>query len=317
MKVDADPNPMSRTIQSVLTHDAARLVEALALDYSTARIEVQTLLQHVLNTTRAYLLTYPERCLSGVALRQFETLLQRRLGGEPIAYLLGKREFFGLMLKVTPDTLIPRPESELLVELALQRIPPAFADNSQALQSSACPDIALPLSPRRARFRVLDLGTGSGAIALAIACTRPDVEVVALDTSAAALAVARENAGQLAIRNVRMLQSDWYSALYAQHFDLIVSNPPYISNSDPHLLQGDLRFEPVCALASGDDGLNDIRRISSLAPTYLNPGGWLMLEHGYDQSAQVAGIMRQAGFEEINSSRDLAGIERVCCGRWP
>lgn len=282
---------MPRTIQNTLTQDAARLTEALALDSSSARIEVQSLLQRVLNVSRAYLLTYPERCLDDAEQARYEALLLRRLQGEPIAYLLGEREFFGLVFRVTPATLIPRPETELLVELVLQHI----------TLHEPC--------------RVLDLGTGSGAIALSIAHARPDVEVVAVEASSEALTVARENAQRLGINNVTFVQSDWYTALDAQRFDLIVSNPPYVAAGDPHLQQGDLRFEPPAALASGNDGLDDIRHIVIHAQTHLYPEGRLLFEHGYNQAAQVRELMQQAGFNTIFSACDLAGIERVSGGR--
>jgi release factor glutamine methyltransferase len=219
-------------------------------------------------------------------------LFERRLNGEPIAYLLGKREFYGLNFKISPATLIPRPDTELLVELALQRIPP------------------------HEPYRVLDLGTGSGAIALAIAHARPATEVLASDASHTALEVARENAQRLGIANAAFVQSDWFAALSTQRFDLIVSNPPYISVGDPHLQCGDVRFEPSSALASGDDGLYDIRCIVARTQAYLQPGGWLLLEHGYTQAAQVRELLRQAGFGEVFSAPDLAGIERVSCGRF-
>jgi len=298
---------MPRTIHIACTQDTARLTEALALDSSGARIEVQSLLRQVLNVSRAYLLTHPERCLNDSELTRYAELLQRRLHGEPIAYILGEREFFGLMFRITSATLIPRPETELLVELALQRLP--------------SPPYPLPHAGEGARqagrgcgFRVLDLGTGSGAIALSIAHARPDVEVVAVDASVAALAVARENAQRLDISNAAFLQSDWYAALDAQRFDLIVSNPPYVAAGDPHLQGGDLRFEPASALASGDDGLEDIRRIVAGASACLQPGGWLLLEHGYDQAAQVRELMQRAGFGAVFSACDLSGIERVSGG---
>ncbi len=278
-------------IQKILQCDSKRLEVALIHAPSTARIEVQILLQSVLQVNRAYLLTHPERILNADEHARYGALFERRLSGEPIAYLLGVREFYGLDFKVTPATLIPRPDTELLVELALQRIP----------QQGGC--------------RVLDMGTGSGAIALAIARERPDAVVVALDASEAALIVARENAQRLNIGNVRLLHSDWFSALAGERFDLIVSNPPYIEADDIHLSQGDVRFEPLTALASGADGLDDIRRILHEAQSHLHSGGWLMFEHGYDQSARVRQLMRQAGFSDVSSACDLAGIERVTVGR--
>ncbi len=312
-----------RTIQDILTQDAARLTAALALDSRDARSEVQCLLQHVLSVPRAWLLTHPEYRLNDTEQTGYDELLLCRLRGEPIAYLLGEREFFGLNFKVTPATLIPRPETELLVELALQRIPeklpsPQPSDettsHSTRLANYASQVAGYPACGRGSKFRVLDLGTGSGAIALSIAHNRPDIEVLACDNSAAALEVARENAQWLGIANVTFMHSDWYGALDVQRFNLIVSNPPYIAAADPHLAQGDLRFEPSSALASGDDGLRDIRHIAAHARTHLEPGGWLLLEHGYDQAAQVRQLLHQAGLLEVFSACDLAGIERVSGG---
>ncbi len=306
---------LPRTIQGILTQDAARLTAALALDPSDTRSEVQCLLQHVLIATRAWLLARPEYRLNEPEQTRYDKLLLCRLRGEPIAYLLGEREFFGLNFKVTPATLIPRPETELLVELALQRIPKKLPS-----PPTPAPRFALPLGEggrevgRGCDFRMLDLGTGSGAIALAIAHSRPDVEMLACDNSVAALEVARENSQRLGIANVAFMQSDWYDALGVQRFHLIVSNPPYVAVTDPHLAQGDLRFEPSSALASGDDGLRDTRHIVAHARTHLEPGGWLLFEHGYDQAAQVRQLLSHAGFDEIFSARDLAGIERVSGG---
>lgn len=282
-----------RSIADILREEVRNLSNALAIDLTTSRIEIQCLLQHVLGVQRAYLLAHPEQMLSEAQQDAFDALLQRRLRGEPIAHLLGEREFFGLNLKVTPATLIPRPDTELIVELALNRIPKA----------QPC--------------RVLDMGTGSGAIALAIAKNKPNAEVVAVDVSQDALAVAIENAQQLDIPNVSFMQSDWFSALDDQHFDLIVSNPPYIASDDIHLTQGDLRFEPPSALASGADGLDDIRRIISAAPQYLTSNGWLLLEHGYDQAGAVRDLLTQRGFVEVFSEKDIAGIERVTGGIFP
>jgi release factor glutamine methyltransferase len=326
---------MPHTIRFFLTQDSAVLESALSLDSATARTEAQMLLQRALTVSRAHLLAHPEQVLDEAQAAAYRALLQRRVAGEPVAYILGEREFFGLKFKVTAATLIPRPETELLVELALQRIPPAAT-----------------LSRERERgwgrgFRVLDLGTGCGALALAIACMRPDAEVTAVEASPEALAVARENVRRLLERSdahqttvrdkhvearqsvhvstgstrtdfvagsVSLLQSDWFSALEGQRFDLIVSNPPYIAGDDAHLAQGDLRFEPRAALASGADGLDDIRRIIAGAKAHLNPGGWLLFEHGYDQAAPTRELLRQAGFGEVFSARDLAGIERASGG---
>jgi release factor glutamine methyltransferase len=301
---------MPHTIQSLLTQDRAALESALSLDSSTARIEVQMLLQQVLGVNRAYLLAHPERQLDEMQQATYRVLLQRRLAGEPLAYILGEREFFGLDFKVTPATLIPRPDTELLVELALQRIPQ--------------------------RGRVLDLGTGSGAIALSIAHSRPDAEVTAVDASVDALEVAKENARRLLVQhksvhtstgsvrtdlceaavigNARFVRSDWFGSLAGKRYDLIVSNPPYIEDADAHLQQGDLRFEPRTALASGADGLDDIRRIVAGAKAHLGDGGWLLFEHGYDQAARVRELLEASGFVEVFSARDLSGIERVSGG---
>jgi release factor glutamine methyltransferase len=290
---------MPRNIQHVLAEDTVRLAKVLALDTRSARVDVQCLLQHTLNVSRAYLLAYPERVLSASEQSAYAELLQRRLNGEPIAYIVGEREFFGLMLKVTPATLIPRPETELLVELALQHIP-----NTPALPVHGT-----------GYYRVLDLGTGSGAVALAIGAHRPAAQVVACDFSVAALAVARANAQRLEVANVTFLHSDWYTTLDQQQFDLIVSNPPYVAAADPHLDSGDVRFEPLTALVSGADGRTDIRHIVSLAKAYLRSGGWLLLEHGYDQAEAVRELLWQANFAAVFSARDLVGIERVSGGR--
>ena len=308
-------------IQALLQRDSQQLQAALNLEPGSARIEVQCLLQAVLRVNRAHLLTHPEQVLEPEPLARYTALLERRLCGEPVAYLLGEREFYGLTFNVSAATLIPRPETELLVELALERIPPPPPQPSdKATGHSTRPSkdngqvAAYPAGGRGSKFRVLDLGTGSGAIALSIARARPDAEVAAVDASAAALEVAQSNVGRLRLGNVRLLESDWFSALQGEHFDMIVSNPPYIAAGDEHLGQGDLRFEPRTALASGADGLDDIRRICSRAKAHLDPGGWLLLEHGYDQAGQVRELLRQSGFGGVFSARDLAGIARVSCG---
>ena len=285
---------LPHSIHTLLTQDRAALTRALELDSGTARLEVQMLLQEVLDVSRAYLLAHPEQALNEAQETRYSALLQRRLNGEPLAYILGEREFFGLTFKVSPATLIPRPDTELLVELALQLI---LLDTRQ---------------------QILDLGTGTGAIALAIAHARPDAAITAVDASSAALEIAQENATRLNCRNVRLLQSDWISALgHEERFDMIVSNPPYIAEADPHLQQGDLRFEPRSALAAGADGLDDLRHIIANARTHLRPGGWLLLEHGYDQAASVRELLEKAGYLDIYSARDLGGIERVSGGRIP
>ncbi|KXS31711.1 MAG: Release factor glutamine methyltransferase [Candidatus Gallionella acididurans] len=312
---------MSPAIQDILRNDCKRLETALELDSGSARIEVQCLLQAALQVNRAWLFTHPEQPLDADQLARYTALLERRLGGEPIAYLLGEREFYGLIFKVSPATLIPRPETELLVELALERIPlppPQPSDetpsHSTRLSKNDNQVAGYPAGGRGSKFRVLDLGTGSGAIALSIAHAHPDAEVVAVDASTAALEIAQFNTQQLGLGNVRLLHSDWFSALQGERFDMIVSNPPYIAAADAHLTQGDVRFEPCSALASGVDGLDDIRRICAQAKAHLNANGWMLFEHGYDQAVRVRALLQQSGFAGIFSARDLSGIERVSGG---
>ncbi|MFA6921259.1 MAG: peptide chain release factor N(5)-glutamine methyltransferase [Gallionella sp.] len=315
---------MNSPIQDILRNDGKQLETALSIDPSSARIEVQCLLQEVLKVNRAYLLTHPERILSDDESARYTELFERRLKGEPIAYLLGMREFYGLEFKVTPATLIPRHDTELLVEIALQKMPspptplPVPAGGIPAAsgrKAARTGETGEGGCKARRGFKVLDMGTGSGAIALSIAHERPDATVVAVDASQAALQVARENCQRLKLSNIRLLHSDWFSQLSGERFDLIVSNPPYIEDNDPHLALGDVRFEPMSALASGADGLDDIRHIVSGAKNHLRSGGWLMFEHGYDQAARVREIMQQAGYIEVASLRDLAGIERVTIAR--
>lgn len=286
--------PPMPNIQETLAQAQQQLASALSLPASEARIEAQLLLRRTLgDISRAQLLMVDREPLPQVQAEVFGAMLQRRLAGEPIAYILGQREFYGLTLSVSPDVLIPRADTETLVEAALVRTP----------QQQTC--------------HVLDLGTGSGAIALAIASQRPLAEVTAVDASTSALEVAKNNAEVLKLGNVKLLLSDWFAAVAGEAFDVIVSNPPYIAANDPHLAQGDLRFEPATALASGTDGLDDIRRIVSAAPHFLKPGGWLMLEHGYDQAPAVRQLLEANGFAEVVSEKDLAGIERVTLGRTP
>ncbi len=254
------------------------------------QLELRMLLGHVTQLTRVQLVTQSERLLTAEEVQRLNDACARRIAGEPIAYLIGEREFFGLSFQVDPAVLIPRPETELLVELALERLPQ--------------------------HGTILDMGTGSGAIAIAIAHTRPDALVTALDVSEQALIVARQNAERHAAR-VRFLHSDWFAALAAQRFDLIVSNPPYIVAGDRHLSEGDLRFEPVDALTDHADGLSALRTISDHAARYLVPNGWLLMEHGYDQAKAARTLLAENGFEKVQSWRDLAGIERVSGGRYP
>lgn len=279
------------TIRKTLLMAQAALAQML--DASEAKLEAQLLLQHVLNVNRAWLITHESDALQANKHADFEALLNRRLQGEPIAHILGYREFYGLNLKVTPDTLIPRPDTETLVEAALAKI---------SLHQAA---------------HILDLGTGTGAVALAIASNRPQTQVTAVDASQAALNVAIENAKNLNITNVHFVLSDWFTDLNNQKFDVIVSNPPYIEQEDAHLNQGDLRFEPVSALASGQDGLDDIRKIIDDCLLHLKPQGWLMLEHGYNQAGQVADLMSQTGLIDIKTITDFGGNHRVTIGKNP
>ncbi|MEE4377655.1 MAG: peptide chain release factor N(5)-glutamine methyltransferase [Candidatus Competibacteraceae bacterium] len=276
-------------------HIAALLQEAQASLHAisdTPRLDAEVLLSHALQQSRSYLHAWPERLPDSSRRECFMRLLERRLRGEPIAYLVEQREFWSLNLKVTPATLIPRPETELLVEMALQRI---------AAESTA---------------HIADLGTGSGAIALAIAQERPHARLVATDRDPAALAVAQDNAQCLGLHNVMFRQGDWCDALGRESYAVIVSNPPYLALDDPHQQQGDLRFEPSAALVSGIDGLTAIRTIIAGASNYLQPGGWLLLEHGYDQATAVKALLQAQGFVNLSCHPDLAGIDRVSCGCW-
>lgn len=254
-----------------------------------AQLEARILLAHVTQLSRVQLITQSERALTADEAQQLSQLFARRLAGEPIAYLTGEREFFGLSFDVSPAVLIPRPDTELLVELAIEHLP--------------------------SQGRALDMGTGSGAIAIALAHARPDASVTALDVSAEALAIATSNARKNQVK-ADFLRSDWFSAVEAQRFDLIVSNPPYIVAGDPHLSEGDLRFEPVDALTDHGNGLSDLHTITRDARAYLAPGAWLLMEHGYDQAAAVRAALSAHGYNEVQSWRDLAGIERVSGGRY-
>jgi release factor glutamine methyltransferase len=281
---------MMNSVHFLLNQASKKLVEAIGLAHVEASLEVNLLLQHLLKVNRAWLISHDRDVLTDDQQQDFYAVLQRRLSGEPIAYILGFREFYGLPLKVTPATLIPRPDTETLVEAAFQKI---------------SVDVA---------WDILDLGTGTGAVALAIAKHRPTCNLIGLDASVEALALAIENAQHLDLKNVRFIKSNWFSDLAAERFNLIVSNPPYIAEGDCHLTQGDLRFEPRSALVSGVDGLDDIRRIIQDAPNYLKPNGWLMLEHGYDQAHSVASLLKGHGFSQIDHAQDLAGTLRVTFG---
>lgn len=251
--------------------------------------EARVLLERALEKTRAWLIAHGDEAAGVDAERAFAALVERRRKGEPIAYILGEREFYGLELGVTPAVLIPRPETELLVELALARM------------------------PENAAMRVLDLGTGSGAIAVVLAKERPQARLTAVDLDYPALCVARANAKRHRV-SVRFFCGDWFGALSGEVFDLIVANPPYVAAADPHLAAGDLRFEPQRALVGGADGLDCIRAIVAKAGAHLQAGAWLLFEHGYDQAEACRALLQAQGYAEVQSWPDLAGIARVSGG---
>lgn len=272
-----------RTLGAALAA-ATRWLSSLDAD---ARRDAEVLVCHASGATRAELVTHAERPLAASAWDTLARLLERRRRGEPIAYLTGRREFWSLELRVSPATLVPRPETELLVERALARIP----------EATAAPAV--------------DLGTGSGAIALALAAERPRLQVVATDCSVEALAVARANAARVGVGNVEFRLGEWFAPLADRRFAAIVSNPPYVRSDDPVLYQGELRFEPRAALDGGSDGLEAIRLVIAQAPAHLDPGGWLLLEHGFDQGEAVRALLQAHGYDRIRTWRDLAGHERV------
>ena len=276
---------------STLRLDSVLRAAAARLPTPEGRHEAEQLLAHALGRDRAWLFAHAIDELEAGQVAAFEALLARRIAGEPVAYLTGRRSFWTLELEVNADTLIPRPETELLVELALARLPDAE------------------------KINVADLGTGSGAIALSLAQERPQARVIATDASAGALAVAKRNALAHGIGNVEFRQGSWFAPLSGERFDLIASNPPYIAVDDPHLQQGDLRFEPATALSSGSDGLEDIRDIVAHAGEHLVAGGWLLLEHGLEQGAAIRGLLEIAEFVEVETAQDLEMRNRVTLGR--
>ncbi len=282
----------SPSIAALLARDASRLAEALSLPVADARSEAQILLAQALGKSRAWLMAHAQDGNSEALLfsTPYATWLERRISGEPIAYLLGRREFYGLDFEVNKHVLIPRPETELLVAAALHHLPKARPN------------------------KVLDLGTGSGCIAVAVAAHAPQTNILGVDASSEALGMAARNLQNLGVENLDLLHSDWYTSLQGMCFDIIVSNPPYVADYDTHLTQGDLRFEPRNALTPGANALQAIERIIEDAPSFLRTGGWLMLEHGYDQAEAVRARLQQRGFQEITSLADLAGLARVSIG---
>lgn len=276
------------TIRQLLAVAASQL----AASSTSPRLDAELLLAAALERPRSYLHAWPELVVPAKTLARFTDLVARRQSGEPIAYLLRRWEFWSLSLEVNAATLIPRPETELLVALALERL------------------------PFDRQVKVADLGTGSGAIALALATERPQAQIVATDQSAAALAVARRNAERLNLQQISFRQGHWCEPLSGERFDLIVANPPYIASSDAHWQSGALRFEPACALVAGADGLEDLRAIIDAVPSYLDLGAWLLLEHGYDQGSSVPQLLAERGFMEVRDYADFAGVSRCSGGRW-
>ncbi len=285
-----DAPPLSHcTIRTALKNTQQQLA---ALPAAEPRLEAEILLSLALVKPRSHLYAWPDKLLEPGQQIHFANLVARRIKGEPIAYITGHREFWSLDLKVTPDTLIPRPETELLIELALKLIPP---DQPTA---------------------IADLGTGSGAIAAAVATERPHCSIFATDISASALHIAESNFKHLKLTNIQTSKGRWCEAMPQSHkFNLILSNPPYIPDSDPHLNQGDLPWEPRGALASGADGLNDIRCITGQAPNHLAADGWLLVEHGYNQGSKVCNLLKTHGFKQVSTQQDLAGQDRISMGQ--
>lgn len=274
------------SIKTTLVH-ATQQLESTS---DSAELDVELLLCSVLQKDRSFLRAWPEHELAQEQYDSFQKLLKRRLQGEPIAHILGERDFWSLNLNVTTDTLIPRPDTERLVELALEMI------------------------PSQAQWKILDLGTGTGAIALSLAKEKPTCIITATDQSIAALNVAKQNADKNKISNIEFIQSDWFAELGNHQFDMIVTNPPYICDNDPHLKEGDVRFEPLSALTAGADGLDDIRTIIKESKKYLTENGILLIEHGYDQAEAVCELLNQANFINVANFKDYGGNPRVSTG---
>ncbi|MCF6236736.1 MAG: peptide chain release factor N(5)-glutamine methyltransferase [Gammaproteobacteria bacterium] len=265
--------------------------DSLSSKHDTAAVDAEILLCHVINKNRSFIYSWPEHTLTQQQQDDYQQLIKQRLSGQPVAYLVGTRDFWSLELNVCADVLIPRPDTERLVELALEKI------------------------PVNTKWKIVDLGTGSGAIALAIASERPNCHVYAVDCSPSALEVAKSNAKQLEINNIDFITGNWLEPLFGDQFGIIVSNPPYIAEQDIHLTQGDIRFEPSSALVSGKDGLDDIRLIISSAPLLLKHGGWLLLEHGYNQGDAVRNLFIRENYTHVTTHQDLSGNDRVTLGK--
>jgi len=283
----AEPGNKAATIRELLAQATG------TLNNSSASLDAEVLLCLVLQQPRSHLYAWPEKNLTAAQYSQFQSLIQRRKDGEPVAYLSGEREFWSLPLCVTADTLIPRPETELLVLLALQKIP----------EDQPC--------------RIADLGTGSGAIACAIARERPQACIIATDQSTAALDVAADNARRLDITSIEFYAGHWCEPLKQKPFDLIISNPPYIAETDQHLDQGDVRFEPRTALAAGAQGMDALQQIALCACNHITPGGWLLLEHGFEQGKLVTQLLETTGYSNVSDHADEQGHARVAIGRLP
>ncbi|WP_286240016.1 peptide chain release factor N(5)-glutamine methyltransferase [Neptuniibacter halophilus] len=270
---------------------ALKLSEELSSCSESPQLDLELMLCQLLDKPRSYLFTWPERELDPAQQEQLQNWLQRRKAGEPVAHILGSRGFWSLELEVSPDTLIPRPDTELLVELALEYC-------------------------REPRARVADLGTGTGAIALALATEKPGWQLVASDFKAEAVALAERNRARYALTNVELLHGSWFEP-HQGRYQMIISNPPYIDPADPHLQQGDVRFEPLSALTAEDQGMADIRLISEQARSYLLASGWLLFEHGYDQGLICRNLLMELGYIHVETRRDYGGNERVTLGQWP
>lgn len=278
------------TIQQALSWGTATLTSALPENDASA-LDARVLLASALQRTVTYLYTWPDKAIGSTELHRYQRYIAQRGQGTPVAYITGQRDFWSLSLQVSPATLIPRPDTETLVEQALLRLPTGPAT-------------------------ICDLGTGTGAVALAIASERPDCQILAIDVVAEAVELASSNAQANNLTNVTVLQSSWFANIQGQQFDMLVSNPPYVENLSPYLKQGDVRFEPASALTAGSDGLDDIRYIVQHAGNYLTAQGWLLLEHGYTQGPAVRTLLQEAGFIQVTTVSDLSGQPRISGGQW-